>query len=353
MAIDDPVELTTIGDQVGDKQYMFWAPEHFKAYQLRDYMDFRAELGTGDVTIMRLLANRDVHIYGELVLRDPAIRVFETLGITCTSRNQDIASFRTGGAEGDEVLRIMNTGDIRGCAPPDPPLPGGLTVTAQDRDGTYRDLTFEGADIVFKACGLLTTSTLRWGSIEFEGTPPERLLKVHGGTNYESLAISADSLTLKSQATSGNVFEIKDHASSTIFSVDESDDDVKLAMFGTVASQNTTPGALFVHYVHVTASSGTQNIDIDIEYKVKVIDVVVQKIDATGVGGDYVRIYRYTGTEQAISNTFILGSVTVDTVLRATSISDGYGEVTPPSQDLRIKAYQIAGRVHVICMRVS
>jgi len=495
MPIWDINEVTSIDTT---DSLAFWAPGYFKAKQLRDTLEFYADYGNREISILKLLANGDTHVYGEFVLHDGAIRGFNTVGLSCTDGSSDIVSFRTGHNEGDEVARITKDGVVRawtgfrGDGP-------GMTVSSQDRDDGYSAMTLEASDFTFKAldgasltqwgsmnftsgqrtlkiwdgtdfhelttsaeehiieacvsgtttsverwgtlkidsssrrillvddgqapgitletlaiaaksiqlwvndsavasalrwgqfradpttemrsmqiydgtdyrnlstsaakhifnaCDSATTAVSQWGSLEFVSgertlkihngtsyvalttaaykhmieawdgdssaldtwgelnfTSGDRVLKVWDGTNYEPLTISAEELVLRtwhsvtSSQQKWGTFKIvgSDRVINTYDGTNyrdlviESDDEVRMSMFGAVSSQNDTPGTRFVHYVEVTKADGEDDFDIDVEYKIKVIDVVVQKTDGTGGSGDWVRVYRTGGIERIIS----------------------------------------------------
>jgi len=89
------------------------SPERFQAYQFKEYLDFRAVYMTEPISILRLMANRDVHIYGELILEgDAAIRTWKTMTINCLDKDKDILSLRSSQSWGDEIYRFGKDGEI-------------------------------------------------------------------------------------------------------------------------------------------------------------------------------------------------------------------------------------------------
>lgn len=91
-----------------------WGPTQFQAYQLRDILDLRALYPDGSTrTVIRLWSNQDVHLYGELVLHDGAIRSTNTMSIGCVTNDEDIVSFRSGTGTGDQVARVGAAGDYK------------------------------------------------------------------------------------------------------------------------------------------------------------------------------------------------------------------------------------------------
>lgn len=92
-----------------------WSPTSFEVYQNNDIMQFRAQFNSNpatDVVLMTFMANRDVSLYGELMMNGGAMRSLRTFSINVTTSGEDVVSFRSGNAPGDEVLRILSDGTI-------------------------------------------------------------------------------------------------------------------------------------------------------------------------------------------------------------------------------------------------
>jgi hypothetical protein len=312
-------DVTTITDTLGG-----WNPDAFRAYQLRDYLDFRAVFGSSYQSILRLMANRSAHLYGELVLHDGGVRSFETFGFTCVDEDQDIASFRSGAMAGTEKVRITQRGNIeaQGDLSADSALRGigdsGFEVFARTMDGSHKSLTLQGSTLVFEAEG--TSAVKQWGTIEFDALNAPNL-KIHNGTGYDTLTIDGNRSIIKGQAGTGFLFKVEDASSTSRFEVaatgDEVsihghaltiDEDVDLSSLGggnmcTVASQNAEAGPIVAHYFEVTTNSST-NYDISINDKIRIFDVIVIKRNATGTTSDSVTLKNGT---LAITNAITFG----------------------------------------------
>ena len=103
----------TIVQLVGDP-YRPWNATSLEAWLGVDHADLRF-VGGGALTPLRLFANGDVRLYGELLLDDGAVRASDTIALTVYDSN-DIVSFRSGSGAGDELLRIDVDGAICGAA---------------------------------------------------------------------------------------------------------------------------------------------------------------------------------------------------------------------------------------------
>jgi hypothetical protein len=92
------------------------APKKYRIIQDSDILEVRAYFGTGTsdpyLAAAAFLANQETHLYGELVMATPAIRHAGILSLNNIS-NDDIVSFRSGSAPGDEVLRVKANGDVQ------------------------------------------------------------------------------------------------------------------------------------------------------------------------------------------------------------------------------------------------
>ncbi len=245
MGIEQTVDLTTIS---GPDRDMLWAPPNFKARQLRDYLDFRASFGSGDVSILRLMSNADVHLYGELVLQDGPIRSYNTIALGCLDKDQDIVSFRTSKNEGTEVARIKKDGTVeswagfRGVGP-------ATTVSSQDRDDGYTAMTVEASSICLKAWDVSTSQLLTWGTAKC--LAGNRILEVKD-TDYETLTIEASDIALKalsgstletwgtSKILAGNrILEIKDGSTYHTLEIEASDITLKALDSSTLRTWGT------------------------------------------------------------------------------------------------------------------
>ena len=94
-----------------------WHATAFDVYQGRtDYVDFRFTLGDGTTrTVLRLKANNDVSLYGEVILENGALRSTSSFQMTSYSKDEPLVSFRAGPAVGVEMLSIQLDGTI--CGP--------------------------------------------------------------------------------------------------------------------------------------------------------------------------------------------------------------------------------------------
>jgi hypothetical protein len=107
MPIDNVVDLVTITDPG------LWSPDRFQAYQQQDYLDLRASFPSGTTPrALRLYANGDLQVAGEMFLRGGQIRGDQTLTIAVLEQGEDVVSFRQGEGPGTEVLRIEESGTI-------------------------------------------------------------------------------------------------------------------------------------------------------------------------------------------------------------------------------------------------
>lgn len=93
------------------------SPPRYCLYHESDYLEVRSYYGSipdgFNTAIARFLSNKETHLYGECILHDPAIRSFGVLSLTNMNQGEDIVSFRSGNAVGDEQLRILSDGTIR------------------------------------------------------------------------------------------------------------------------------------------------------------------------------------------------------------------------------------------------
>lgn len=99
-----------------------WAPRFFKVHQQLDLLEFVAvsrSVGAPLLPVLRMLSNRDVHVYGEFVMHDGAIRSFNTVGITCLSAGHDVLSIRTGSGGATEVARFTRDAALKLTARPE------------------------------------------------------------------------------------------------------------------------------------------------------------------------------------------------------------------------------------------
>lgn len=117
--VEDTLSLTDLESQNNPNR---WSPQRFRAHQLLDYLEIhtspRSESdGPPATTVLKLLANRDVHIYGEFVMHDGAIRSFNTVGITCLEEGQDILSLRSGVGAATEVARFTKDSQLNLVTP--------------------------------------------------------------------------------------------------------------------------------------------------------------------------------------------------------------------------------------------
>lgn len=204
MSVDNLFPMTSIS--AGDGL----SPSDFKAYQLKDYLDFRASWATGNVSVLRLYANADVHVYGELVLHDGGLRSFNTVGLTTLDSSQDIVSFRTGTGAGDEVLRIENDGTLSSAPETTLSLRSRVLATAPirtaftlntdvaiDSTQTYLELQQAGSTAVTLTGAISGTGALRaWHTggltITAEAT----------GSVYKDLTLEGQTLRLSTKGAS-------------------------------------------------------------------------------------------------------------------------------------------------------
>lgn len=90
-----------------------WDPTSLTAYLGLSYVDLRFSGGGGDVTPMRLLANGDVRLYGELLMETGLVRSYDGFGFTSYGTTEPLVSFRYGAGVGTEMLRINNDGSVQ------------------------------------------------------------------------------------------------------------------------------------------------------------------------------------------------------------------------------------------------
>ena len=93
-----------------------WDPNILNAYLGASYVDSTFSGGGGNKTPLRLMANADVRLYGEVILEKGLFRSYEGFGFTSYSSVEPLVSFRQGSAMGDEVLRIQTDGTIQSAA---------------------------------------------------------------------------------------------------------------------------------------------------------------------------------------------------------------------------------------------
>ncbi len=372
MAYEGTDPITNITDNLDG-----WNPPDYKAYQLRDYLDFRAVFGTGAVSILRLMANRSAHLYGELVLHDGGVRSFDTFGFTCLDSAQDIASFRSGEASGTEKVRITVDGDVeaQGDLKADAQLQGtsssGFKLLAQTATGTDKDLTLQAASIIHYVLDGSTTE--RWGTMDIASSD-RRLLIDDKNDATQQLILNSKNLVLACQlGSAGTIFKVQNDSAVSRFEVKQSgdvvdfhgndltiDQDVNLSSLDggnmlAITGSNTAASPLVVHFRGVTAiggGGGTQDYTIRPADKIRVVDVVVVKTAANAGGSDWVRILR--GTSTPITDAISLGND--QSIARPTTINDSYYNVDT-DQDLVIRASEgssgnCACKVYVFCIRV-
>ncbi len=144
------------------------------------------------------------------------------------------------------------------------------------------------------------------------------------------------------------------HSGYTL-TLDQSVDLSTLGGGNMVETANERPEAspLVFHYFDITANSST-NYDIAINDKIRVVDVIVIKRDATGIAGDSVTV---KNSGDAISDTISMNALAVDDIRRATSLVDGNSTV---SGTLRVTAVYDGGggsdvrcEVIVVGMRIA
>jgi len=93
-----------------------WDPTSLEAFMGTSYVDLRFSGGGGDKTPIRLLANGDTRLYGELILQLGLLRSYSGFGLTSYASTDPLVSFRKGNGAGNEKLRINNNGSIQSAA---------------------------------------------------------------------------------------------------------------------------------------------------------------------------------------------------------------------------------------------
>lgn len=192
MAVDGTTTLGGLTSAGSDLTDPGWGPGQFQAYQLRDYLDFRAVYPGENRSILRLWSNLEAHLYGELILHDGAIRSFNTMSIACVTDDQDLVSFRSGTNTGQQVARITRYGNYQIF---DSGLSTELssanvrfynhgTIKAATAGNTPRSITMDGTQII------LNTGNYQWGFFEFATTPNIAKLKAFSdATTSQALSI--------------------------------------------------------------------------------------------------------------------------------------------------------------------
>lgn len=178
-----------------------WGPDQFQAYQLRDYLDFRAVYnGVENRSILRLWSNLEAHLYGELILHDGAIRSINTMSIHCVTNATDIVSFRSGTNVGDEIARLSHDSvltifdgtDQARLSPSLLQFTVGATI--QGGSGSPEDIDISCYRLNIDA----GAGPTRWGYFDFDSasTPNVALLKVFtsGGT-AQNFSLHANKLS--------------------------------------------------------------------------------------------------------------------------------------------------------------
>lgn len=196
MAVDG---ITTLGGdnslKVTDLTEPGWGPGQFQAYQLQDYLDFRAIYPGENRSILRLWSNLEAHLYGELILHDGAIRSFNTLSIACVTDDTDIASFRSGTNTGEQVALIDKEGAYSVFSGSDQgtlsynqlKFTAGGTILGQSIPGAHpQNLTIDGLSIAFQMDGAL------WGTFSYSAG--QSRLDTTSGEDYQDLIITANQL---------------------------------------------------------------------------------------------------------------------------------------------------------------
>ena len=105
----DVDSLTTL-----DSPVVIGAPTRYRLVQDQDIFEIRAYFGeppeAAYLAVARFLSNQETHLFGECVMWSPAIRHVGVLSLNNVTASEDIVSFRTGPAPGDEVLRVTADG---------------------------------------------------------------------------------------------------------------------------------------------------------------------------------------------------------------------------------------------------
>lgn len=205
MPIDDLLPLTAVDAGNG------WQGNAYKIYELKDYLDFRVMFDTTVLSVMRLQSNRDVHFYGELIVRDGGVRSFNTFGLTCFDSGQDVVSFRSGTGEGEEVLRVENDGtlssapehglSLRSRVLATAPILTAFTLNsdvAMYSTQTYLELQQAGSTAMTLTGAISGTAQIRaWN------TGGLRITAEATGSAYKDLTLEADKLRLSTNGASG------------------------------------------------------------------------------------------------------------------------------------------------------
>lgn len=172
-----------------------------------DYADFRFTLADGTKrTVLRVMANNDTRLYGEVIMDVGAFRSPATFSFT-SSDSDAIASFRTGTGVGAEIFGLTADGQL------------SITPASNDNAVIYLDATASTTGRVFSirsiaATGVLefgqaasTNSEVRWGA---DGAGMDQRWYGDTASTYLLWDQSADALTrggaavdLHTQAGSG------------------------------------------------------------------------------------------------------------------------------------------------------
>ena len=216
-----------------------WGPDQFQAYQLRDYLDFRAVYnGVENRSVLRLWSNLEAHLYGELILHDGAIRSINTMSIHCVTNTTDIVSFRSGTNVGDEIARlshesvltIFNGSDQARLSPSLLQFTVGATI--QGGSGSPEDLELSCKRLYIDA----GTTPSRWGYFDLDSasTPNVALLKVFtsGGT-AQDFSLYANKLSF--YGGSGDLLSIRNGSSEA--SAIENDGSYSIKTTGTTSTK--------------------------------------------------------------------------------------------------------------------
>ena len=149
MSFDNTFDMTDLGASDPTLPGNLWSPSEFNAYQMRDYLDLRSIDRASQVAtvVMRLMSNRDVHLYGEFIMHDGGMRSLNTVGLTCVDSVQDIVSFRSGPSEGTERMRITKSGGL--SSTPTTPTAGFVIENTLGGDGVILSLKKGGAQGVY------------------------------------------------------------------------------------------------------------------------------------------------------------------------------------------------------------
>jgi len=367
----------------------------FEAYLTEDNLDLR--YGGESTPPLRLQCNLDARFFGDLILETGNVRSYETISLTQLGTD-DIASFCSGAESPTEVARVAvdgsfeTNGAITGIGTS---LPFNVSETTRwgrmyvDATSSIRTLRAESSDAVddiedldVRAKKVYVSArdetagiNSRWGVFKFSpGTGDTRILRIENGSQQaKSLTIETVTLILKAEATSGNAFRVTDSdASEDWFEVTydgvvkiggntlSMDQDVDLSSLGggnmaTVASANSTAGAVLVHYKAVPQGS-TASYAMTVDDTIMIIDAFVIKTSGAGTTGDQVALWDEDETYQ-ISGTMSLNGVSDGSIVRVGSIDDAY-HIVQATHHFHIKAEQGAGGnkaclVFVLCMRVA